>query len=173
MLTSQISQAPTRGKRPSLRNKPAKPLPTLPTTPTTPSTTKKSKRTTKRLAFVTKISKATSQKPSNSVKKRRPSKPLLATLQSLADALPDMSEIPSREDGGDTLLRKKSLKSRPGALKRKAKVERGERERFNRNLVQMAGVAGESGADAAPPATTSTRWAALRGFVSVTLERKE
>jgi Ribosome biogenesis protein SLX9 len=169
-------QAPTRGKRPSLRNKPAKSQPTLPTTPATPSKTKKSKRTTKHLTFVTKISKATSQKTSTSVKKgrrRRPSKPLLATLESLADALPDTSEIPSREDGGATLLRKKSLRSRPGALKRKAKVERGERERFNKNLAQMVGVAGENGAGAASPAATSTRWAALRGFVSQTLERKE
>ncbi|KAI9772309.1 MAG: hypothetical protein M1840_001058 [Geoglossum simile] len=165
--------APTRGKRPSIRNKVvAKPKPTT-TPPTAPSKTKRSKRTTKHLTFVNKISKNTTGKSPTSVTKRRgrrgrPSKPLLADLQSLADALPDTSEIPSGE--GAVLLRKKSLKSRPGALKRKAKVEKGERERFNRNLAQMVGVVGEGGVAAA---ATSTRWAALRGFVSQTLERKE
>ncbi len=81
-------------------------------------------------------------------------------------------------------IRLKGLKSRPGAMKRRAKLERNERERFGKNMAQLvSGVAKESmgitrieiqeaGAEM-PPSATAGRWAALRGFISQTMEQKE
>jgi hypothetical protein len=53
------------------------------------------------------------------------------------------------------------LKSRPGALKRKEKLERMERERFNANLVQMS-----------TATAVQDRWAALKNHVKTTVEQK-
>jgi len=99
-------------------------------------------------------------------------------------------------------VRHKSLKSRPGALKRKERLVKGEMERFGRNLAQLAnistaasvgttaaqgkmdteengrtekgqqgGEAGTQGQAATQPPGTSSRWAALRGFISATMEQ--
>ena len=58
----------------------------------------------------------------------------------------------------------KSMKSRPGALKRKEKLEKLEMERFNQNLVQLAsGTAGAAAQD---------RWAALKSHVQSSMEIK-
>jgi hypothetical protein len=58
----------------------------------------------------------------------------------------------------------KSLKSRPGATKRKEKLERLERQRFSANLAQMAG------SGMANP--VADRWAALKNHVQSTMEVK-
>ena len=74
----------------------------------------------------------------------------------------------------------KSLKSRPGALKKKEKLERMERERFEKNMVQMAKVnssltecvpAGHGEEGNVTNNTSSHRWAALRGFIVSTMDR--
>ncbi len=79
----------------------------------------------------------------------------------------------------------KSLKSKPGAMKRKEKLERGERERFGKNLavimgsrvedeVQMADAApGQDVAGTAPPRPSATagRFAALRAWVGTNVEK--
>lgn len=106
------------------------------------------------------------------------------------------------EQAAQGKVRHRSLKSRPGALKRKERVVKGEMERFGRSLAQLAmippapapaGVAekvkggkAESGdmevekQDGDGPAksgqqqqqsATSNRWAALRGFISATMEQ--
>jgi hypothetical protein len=103
------------------------------------------------------------------------------------------------EQAAQGKVRHKSLKSRPGALKRKERLVKGEMERFGRSLAQLAnisttsaegttsaaagGSAGQEKMDtegetqtaavaAAEPATaTSGRWAALRGFISATMEQ--
>ena len=98
-----------------------------------------------------------------------------------------------------TKIRHKSLKSRPGAGKRKEKLVALERERFARNMAVMAqgttkgeGGAGEGtmgrrqgeegddvlknkgGGDGEGPAYSSKeRWAAIRRFIEQTMERKE
>ena len=80
------------------------------------------------------------------------------------------------------------MKSRPGATKRREKLERMERERFGKNMAILVGLKGEvqvQGAggmavdgenESEKPAqtqnTTSNRWAALRGFISQTMEQK-
>ncbi|KAF2112036.1 ribosome biogenesis protein SLX9-domain-containing protein [Lophiotrema nucula] len=124
---------------------------------------KKDKRAIKHSAFVGKIEKAS--KP----KRRRPNKKLVANLESLADALAEVDHISA--DGeielGQAKIQRKSLRSRPGAMKRKEKLERMERERFNKNLAQMAGNSASAG-------TTSIadRWAALKSHVQGTVEKK-
>jgi hypothetical protein len=129
-------------------------------------------------------------------KRRRPSKKLVATLESLADALPELDE----ERDGDAAqmkagkVRHRSLKTRPGALKRKERIVRGELARFASTMAQMAaltpaigseaaGDAQDGGADAvqdtemrdggkpAPVQSTSDmRLKALKGRVAATLE---
>lgn len=137
--------------------------------------TKKDKRTIKHSAFVNRIEKANTK----TLKRRRPSKKLVATLESLADALPDFDDDGNGGERivGDAKIRHKSLKSRPGATKRREKLEKMERERFGKNMAQlsasseaMPAVEGEGQTAAAP--ATANKWAALRGFISQTLEQK-
>ncbi|RDW68567.1 hypothetical protein BP5796_09224 [Coleophoma crateriformis] len=138
---------------------------------------KKDKRTIKHSAFVNRIEKA-QKKP---LKRRRPNKKLVTTLEGLADALPDMEDLVDGEDrveGGK--IKMKGMKSRPGATKRREKLERMERERFGKNMAQLsagsvAPLATEStvSGSATASSATSSRWAALRGFISQTLEQKD
>lgn len=128
--------------------------------------TKKDKRLIKHSAFVNRIEKS-HKKP---LKRRRPSKKLVATLESLADALPDISD--EVRIVGDVKIRHKSMKSRPGATKRRQKLEKMERERFGKNMAQLA-AGGVQGAREEPHKTaTANKWAALRNFISQTLEQK-
>ncbi|KAH7138368.1 ribosome biogenesis protein SLX9-domain-containing protein [Dendryphion nanum] len=128
---------------------------------------KKDKRTIKHSSFVSKIEKASSK----SNKRRRPNKKLVANLESLADALPGLEDDAGGDAGvveiGQAKIQRKSLKSRPGAMRRKDKLERMERERFNANLAQMAG-SGNTGA----ASSIADRWAALKNHVKNTVETK-
>lgn len=63
-------------------------------------------------------------------------------------------------DKGEKKMELKTLKSRPGAAKRKQVLEGREMERFGKNLANMA----EGGRE--------DRWEALRGFIGRTLETK-
>ncbi|KAF7893340.1 uncharacterized protein EAF02_000878 [Botrytis sinoallii] len=140
---------------------------------------KKDKRTIKHSAFVNRIEKGNS-KP---LKRRRPNKKLVTTLESLADALPDFEgeglEKISRGESGK--IKQKSMKSRPGATKKREKLEAMERERFGKNMAQLAGVTEEKpkditaaeGQEVPAASGTASRWAALRGFISQTMEQKE
>ena len=64
--------------------------------------------------------------------------------------------------GGQAKIQKKSLKSRPGAMKKKEKLEKMEKERFNANLAQMA----------TSSSTSNDRWAALKNHVQNTMDVK-
>ena len=128
---------------------------------------KQDKRLIKHSAFVNRIEKAHKRPP----KRRRPSKKLITTLESLADALPDAGE--SEKITGDLKIRHKSLRSKPGALKRREKLEKMERERFGKNMAQLAAGSAQSGGEVAEKAASANRWAALRGFISQTLEQKQ
>ena len=83
-------------------------------------------------------------------------------------------------------IKHKSLKSRPGARKRKEKVVGMEMERFGKNLAELAagrtnvvdgdqpGVVGiESQEGAAVGSGSRERWAAIRGFIAQTMERRD
>jgi hypothetical protein len=185
---------------------------------------KRDKRLIKHSAFVSRIAKAsssTSTSASSHKKRRRPNKKLVTTLESLGDALDDIKQAMDEQQAAGGMMdeeqarqgkvRHKSLKTRPGALKRKERLVKGEMERFGRSLAQLANIAtvssasyvaattnagagteagqetmnieapgqGEKGGkdaaeqrQAAPqPSTTSSRWAALRGFISATMEQ--
>lgn len=124
------------------------------------------------------------------LKRRRPNKKLVTTLESLGDALGELEQgadgkgIEERVKEGKIRLR--GLKSRPGAMKKREKLERSERERFARNMAQLAaGVAKEDKEEmqvegqeseegrGEQKSTTANRWAALRGFIEQTMEQKE
>ncbi|SCN90534.1 uncharacterized protein FFE2_06991 [Fusarium fujikuroi] len=131
---------------------------------------KRDKRLIKHSSFVSRIQSA---RISKSTKRRRPSKKLAANLESLADALPELEEGAEVEQGK---VRHKSLKSKKGALKRKERVVKGEMERFG---VSMARLTQQDGAavqkveteEKTAPAPTANRWAALRGYISSTMEQ--
>ena len=87
-------------------------------------------------------------------------------------------------DGGMKITHK-SLKSRPGAGKRKEKLVGMEMERFGRNLAELAagrpkvvdgdqpGVVGAEGQEGGAVGVGSReRWAAIRGFIAQTMEKR-
>ncbi|KAI2613707.1 ribosome biogenesis protein SLX9-domain-containing protein [Hypoxylon fragiforme] len=157
---------------------------------------KRDKRTVKHASFVSRIEKAgtSSSSSSSRTKRRRPGKKLVANLDSLKEALPDLLET---EEGLQQMregkTRHKSLRSKKGALKRKEVLVKGEVERFGVSLARLSAVAerpvegvpkGENGggegmvvegtedqAQVPPQMSTANRWAALRGFISATMEQ--
>jgi hypothetical protein len=135
---------------------------------------KKDKRVIKHSAFINRIEKA-HKKP---LKRRRPSKKLVTTMESLADALPDVEVL----EGGEGKIKMKSLRSKPGAMKRKEKVERMERERFRRNFSLLMGARKENeegvkevemgeGTIGAEVPKKKGRFAALKAWVDSNMER--
>ena len=82
-------------------------------------------------------------------------------------------------------IKHKSLKSRPGAGRRKEKLVGMEMERFGRNLAELAagrasvvegeqtGVVGSEGQEGKAVGVASReKWAAIRGFITQTMERR-
>ncbi|RYP42909.1 hypothetical protein DL770_011951 [Monosporascus sp. CRB-9-2] len=167
---------------------------------------KKDKRLIKHSSFVSRIEK-NSGASKKALKRRRRGKKLKTNLEALADALPDLAE---RSEGDEAMLRQlregkvrhRSLRTRPGALKRKEKIVKGEVERFGVSLARLNAVGGAAeaqgmqvegpreGAETSgngaveeqtqphmqaqtrqAQASTSNRWAALRGFISATMEQ--
>ncbi|RFU26161.1 hypothetical protein B7463_g10167, partial [Scytalidium lignicola] len=187
---TRFTKAPTAPKkRPSLRAKALKsttsnPLPTTPRLPDSVATdgflsSKKDKRLIKHSAFKSRIEKKATTKP---LKRRRPNKKLVTTLNSLVDALPDIESNDNDDDEGNNndgrpkKIRHRSLKSKPGALKKRVRLEKAERERFGKNMAVLAtgvramevdggnGEAGNgSGGGEKTASATAGRWAALRG----------
>ncbi|CAO2657994.1 Nn.00g072540.m01.CDS01 [Neocucurbitaria sp. VM-36] len=161
-------------KRTTARAKSARAARPAPTTAALPRTedasslfpsSKKDKQKIKHSSFVSKIEKSSSK----TAKRRRPNKKLVATLESLADALPGLEDGGADgeiEVGQAKIQRKtlKSMKSRPGALKRKEKLEKLERDRFNKNLAQLASTTQGN--------AVQDRWAALKSHVQSNMEVK-
>ncbi|KAJ9628137.1 hypothetical protein H2204_009539 [Knufia peltigerae] len=162
---------------------------------TTPSTiskqeslfpaSKKDKRRIKHEQLINKVTKSAAKTP----RRRRPNKKLITTLDALADALPtDDFETGTTVSAGEkpedqvNIIKRKSMKSRPGAMKRREKLDKGERDRFAKNMAQLAAsrsasdpekeIADVNTVSQASVPSTSDRWAALRGFISQTLETK-
>jgi predicted component of type VI protein secretion system len=72
------------------------------------------------------------------------------------------------------IIKQKTLKHKPGAMKRKEKLEKTERDRFAKNMAQMSGIQPATTTSSEPTAddSVSNRWAALRGFISQTMEQQ-
>ncbi|KAH8602617.1 ribosome biogenesis protein SLX9-domain-containing protein [Bisporella sp. PMI_857] len=135
------------------------------------SNTKKDKRTIKHSAFISRIEKS-HKKP---LKRRRPNKKLVTNLESLGDVIGEL-ESGMGERTGEGKFTVKSLKTRPGALKRKEKLERMEAERFGKNMAQLVAAKPVQKSDAGEgqqKSSTSSRWAALQGFIAQTMVQKE
>jgi hypothetical protein len=144
-------------------------------------TSKKDKRQIKHATLMSKIAKS-----SKTPKKRRPSKKLVANLESLADALPDAADNSHDAASQVNIIKQKTLRHKPGAMKRREKLEKVERDRFAKNMAQMASIqpAAAPAAPAAPVAPenatqavpesnpTANRWSALRNFISQTMEQQ-
>lgn len=129
-------------------------------------TSKRDKRTIKHASFLSKIEKSSQKTP----KRRRASKKLATNLESLADALPETEGDLNEPDNQVNIIKQKTLKHKPGAMKRKQQIEKIERDRFAKNMAQLSSVP-----NAEPNAeqdSTSNRWASLRNFVSQTMEQQ-
>lgn len=79
---------------------------------------------------------------------------------------------------GDVRIKHKSLKSRPGALRKMEALITMEKDRFNKNMAQM--MQSNNAKDNAESQNkecntnheTGKRWAAIRGFIQQTMERR-
>lgn len=163
---------------------------------------KKDKLRIKHSAFVSRIEKGRAKKP---LKRRRPGKKLVTGLESLGDVLGEIGDtlstgngaIGGRGRGNEGKIEMKSAKSRPGAMKKKEKSDRLERERFGKNMAVLIGVGAQAQTQTKPleqvvggmdidaaggmekgkkdvsASGTASRWAALRGFIEQTMEQKE
>ena len=149
--------------------------------------TKKLKRESKHATLLSRIQKSSSKtKP---LKRRRPGKKLVTNLAGLADALPEVTGNEGNKGDGEAeggmKIKHKSLKSRPGAGKRKEKLVGMEMERFGRNLAELTagrtnvvdgdqqGVMGTESREAGAVGSGSReRWVAIRGFIAQTMERR-
>ncbi|KAK8245954.1 ribosome biogenesis protein SLX9-domain-containing protein [Phyllosticta capitalensis] len=176
------------------------------------SSTKRDKRSIKHSLLLSKLSTSAPNSSAGVKKRRRPNKKLVTSLDALADALPDSSAAAAAsqhaaegaEDAATAIdvpgaqarivVKGRSLKSRPGALRRKKAVEDRERLRFERNLAEMArgvpaaaagqeqeqqvpdvGMAEEAAAavgGGGAVASTADRWKALRAFIGGTMEKR-
>lgn len=130
-------------------------------------TSKRDKRTIKHASFLSKIEKNSQKTP----KRRRASKKLSTNLEALADALPEAEAELDDPATQVNIIKQKTLRHKPGAMKRKQQIEKVERDRFAKNMAQLSTVqTPESNAEQENP--TSNRWAALRNFVSQTMEHQ-
>jgi hypothetical protein len=136
-------------------------------------TSKRDKRQIKHANLMSKIAKS-----SKTIKKRRPSKKLVTNLDSLADALPDAADNSHDVASQVNIIKQKTLRHKPGAMKRREKLEKVERDRFAMNMAQMVNIqpaahAAGNNSEAAPTANpTANRWSALRNFISQTMEQQ-
>ncbi|KJZ72123.1 hypothetical protein HIM_08496 [Hirsutella minnesotensis 3608] len=151
---------------------------------------KRDRRLIKHSSFVARVSSSSSasrvaKKP---LRRRRTgaADKLKTSLEGLADALPDLGEdgewggIEDEGDDARRRVRHRSIRSKPGALKRKEMVVKGEMERFGASMARLNAsdlTAGEGkprpgeDAQASQPAAVTDRWAALRGYISATMEQ--
>lgn len=139
----------------------------------------------KHSAFMSRVADSgVSKKGKNKRTGRGRSKKLSTTMESLADALPDLEDGEGGLEELQGKIRHKSLRSKKGALKRKEQVVKGEMERFGVSMAQLAGTnqakthAHAPSAKASDGSNTTTnaagvsnRWAALRGYISSTMEQ--
>ncbi|KAI4153823.1 MAG: hypothetical protein L6R39_001493 [Caloplaca ligustica] len=140
------------------------------------STNKKDKRIIKHSALISRIEKS---KPYIK-KRRRPSKKLVANLESLAAALPDAPAATAADafETATAKIKPRSLKSKPGAMKKKERIISMEKDRFNKNMAQLSTIQQSDvlsadqmqAAGISPDLQPGTKWAALRSFIQQTME---
>lgn len=162
---------------------------------------KRDRRTIRRSVFASRVAASASAASASSAgrvvrrrsKRSREDKARLGNLSALASALDDLTgddeAAAGAADARPGRVRHRSMKMTKGALKRKERVVRGEMQRFGVSMARLAEVApaadgpslqGRADAGVAPageaarepqPAKTADRWAALRGYISSTMEQ--
>lgn len=161
------------------------------------STTKRDKRLMKHSSFLSRVADSGVAKKAKTPKRtgRGRSQKLATTMEGLADALPELEHGGGGAEALQGKIRHKSIKSKKGALKRKELVVKGEMERFGNSMAQMVATTqevtgnssssssgggsaamgrknpGSKGETAPTSAGASNRWAALRGYISSTMEQ--
>ncbi|KAL8708904.1 MAG: hypothetical protein Q9220_006236 [cf. Caloplaca sp. 1 TL-2023] len=164
------SRASTTGKAAS--NPASHILPTTPKAHGSFGSTKKDKRIIRHSALISRIEKSKPQFK----KPRRPSKKLVTNLESLAHALPDIPA--STTETPIAKIRHRSLKSQPGAMRKKEKIIAMEKDRFNQNMAQMTASRGSTDQSASRDGNTrnishtASKWAALRTFIQQNMEQR-
>lgn len=152
--------------------------------------TKRDKRTIKHNLILNRVREGAIEKAGTGKKSRRPAKKLKTDIASLEDALPDLEDDgdewegfdedmnmtgeggmgtrtrSKKQRGGQGKMEMKSLKHKPGAMKKKAEMEGREKERFGKNLAGLMGGGGDDGSEGG-----DKRWEALRGFIGETMEK--
>ena len=173
---------------------------------------KKLQRQMQRQRLMERVRDAGISKPSQSAvvkKRRRPGTKLVAAedMDDIRDALRDIAgngdgdeweglsdaDTATQAGGkkrrrrlreGEGKIQMRSLQHRPGAMKRKRRMEGVEMERFGRNLAQLSantkalerevqGQAAEDAGGGGAAATSQEKWAALRAFIGSTMERDD
>ncbi|PNY25282.1 Uncharacterized protein TCAP_04767 [Tolypocladium capitatum] len=162
---------------------------------------KRDKRLIKHSSFVSRIASSSRVSKPKRGGQRRAGNKLKTSLEGLADALPELQAGEGGEAVLEGRVRHKSLKSKKGALKRKEMVVRGEMERFGVSMARLVGTTAQTSAvlqtarggggdddgemderqgqpataqqraASQQPAATADRWAALRGYISSTMEQ--
>ena len=166
------------------------------TTSTTIQATKKDKRDARHTALLSKVesSAAVTKASKKNFKRslaRATAQNLSTNLHSLADALPDTND-PLKEflvaEGLDqkpkvgageaqpAKIKMKTLKSKPGAQKRKEKILKEECTRFVQNLAIIQTAVTQQPAQSltsSSPAPAPSVWSALRSHIANSMEKKE
>ncbi|CEJ93817.1 hypothetical protein VHEMI09385 [[Torrubiella] hemipterigena] len=138
---------------------------------------KKDKRLIKHSTFMSRVASSAGVTKSKKRTGRGRSKQLKTNLESLADALPELESGMGGEEILAGKIKHKSLRSKKGALKRKEQVVKGEMERFGVSMAKLSETSTQATSKAAsePAATggnaSSSRWAALRGYISATMDQ--
>lgn len=159
---------------------------------------KKDKRQIKHASFVSRIEKANKKPLKRRRPGKKLVTNLDSLAKALPDLLADGETEEGLRQMREGKVRHRSLRSRRGALKKKERIVKGEVERFGVSLARLSTVqekemeidgGGDQGADGAKegvvgesqtvegqasgpaPTSTANRWAALRGFISATMEQ--
>ncbi|KAL6693990.1 ribosome biogenesis protein SLX9 domain-containing protein [Trichoderma pleuroticola] len=151
---------------------------------------KRDKRTIKHSSFVSRISSSRIAKSSSKPRRRGAARKsaTLSSLDSLADALPELADGEGAAEILDGKIKHQSLRSKKGALKRKERLLKGEMARFGVSMAQLSHLPAQTqtavpeaekpaatsllvSSASAPASAPSNRWAALRGYISATMEQ--
>ncbi|KAF3076192.1 hypothetical protein CFAM422_001537 [Trichoderma lentiforme] len=150
---------------------------------------KRDKRTIKHSSFVSRISSSSRISKSSKPRRRGAKKSAtLNSLDSLADALPELADGEGAAEILDGKIKHQSLRSKKGALKRKERLLKGEMARFGVSMAQFSHLPAQTqsavpesekpsasslpvSAAPTPAPAASNRWAALRGYISATMEQ--
>ncbi|RDA94693.1 hypothetical protein CP533_6795 [Ophiocordyceps camponoti-saundersi (nom. inval.)] len=157
--------------------------------------TKRDKRLIRHSAFLSRVVSSSSGIKKTSSRRRRHRQAPMSSMRSLAEALPKIGDEGAGNSRSElvatakkTTHRQRSLPSKPGALKRRERIVRGEMERFRASMARLATVPAEVAvsepSSVLPPSdaanhdgrspqlpSVADKWAALRGYISATVEQ--